>query len=77
MRKKKKILEEKEEIYEVICNMCGENIKKDQFGKFCDYLQVDKIWGYLSSIDGENHSFDLCNECYLKIVSNFKLNVNE
>lgn len=75
MRKTKKILEETEEIYEVICNMCGQSIEKDPFGKFCDYLQVDKEWGYLSNIDGQKHSFDLCNKCYLSIVSNFKLNI--
>lgn len=75
MRKTKKILEEKEEIYEVICNMCGENIQKDQFGKFYDYLQIDKEWGYLSNMDREKHSFDLCSKCYLDIVSKFKIDV--
>lgn len=75
MRKTKKVFEEKDEIFEVICNMCGEKIQKDKFGKFCDYLSVDKEWGYLSSIDGQKHSFDLCNDCYLSIVSKFKLNI--
>ena len=75
MRKTKKVLEEKEEIYEVFCNMCGKSIEKDPFGKFCDHLQIDKEWGYFSSIDGQKHSFDLCNKCYLDIVSNFKIDI--
>ncbi len=75
MRKKRKVLEEKEEIYEVICNMCNKKIKQDEFGKFYDYLSVDKQWGYLSSIDGQKHSFDLCNDCYLEIISKFNLKI--
>lgn len=75
MRKTKKVFTEKEEICEVFCNMCGEPILKDQFGKFYEYLSVDKEWGYLSSIDGQKHSFDLCDECYKGIVRKFKIKV--
>lgn len=75
MRKIKKVLTEKEEIYEVYCNMCGNAISKDQFGKFCEYLSIDKQWGYLSSLDGEKHSFDLCDTCYKEIISNFKIKI--
>ncbi|WP_250277837.1 hypothetical protein [[Clostridium] colinum] len=75
MRQTKKVLTEKEEIYEVYCNMCGKAIQKDKFGKFCEYLSVDKQWGYLSSLDGQKHSFDLCDSCYKDIVSKFKIKV--
>ena len=75
MRKTRKVLTEQEEIYEVYCNMCGNSINKDQFGKFYDYLSLNKNWGYLSSLDGENHSFDLCDKCYIDIVIKFKIRV--
>lgn len=75
MRKTKKVLTETDEIYEIYCNMCGKAIKKDQFGKFYDYLSVDKKWGYLSCFDGQLHSFDLCDECYKKVAKSFKINV--
>ncbi len=75
MRKTKKILTEKDEIYEVYCNMCGKAIEKDQFGKFYEYLSVDKNWGYFSKLDGQKHSFDLCDKCYIDIVSKFKIRV--
>lgn len=75
MRKVKKVLTETEEIYEVYCNMCGKAIEKDQFGKFLEYLSVDKKWGYLSSLDGQSHSFDLCDSCYRNIVSRFNIKV--
>ena len=75
MRKIKKVLTEKEEIYEVYCNMCGNAIQKDQFGKFCEYLSIDKHWGYLSSLDGQKHSFDLCDTCYKDMISKFKIKI--
>lgn len=75
MRKTKKTLTEKEEIYEVYCNMCGEKIRQDNFGKFWEYLSVDKQWGYLSSLDGQKHSFDLCDTCYKSIINKFKIKI--
>lgn len=77
MRKLKKVYKEYEEINEVFCNMCEKPIKKDEFGKFYDYISIDKHWGYLSSFDGERHQFDLCNECYKSIIKNFKITVSE
>ena len=77
MRKTKKIFTEKDEVYEVYCNMCGKAIEKDQFGKFCEYLSVDKQWGYLSCLDGQKHSFDLCDICYKDIVNKFKIKILE
>lgn len=66
----------KKDIKEVICNMCGENIKKDDFDHFYDYLQVDKLWGYTSEYDGENHCFDLCQDCYEKFINSFKIPID-
>lgn len=63
----------KEEIDEVICNMCGDKIEKDATGNFADYLQVYKKWGYYSNHDGEEHSFDLCEKCYNNMVNKFKI----
>lgn len=64
---------QKDEIDEVICNMCGQKIEKDDNGHFADYLQVYKRWGYYSSHDGEEHSFDLCENCYNNIINKFKI----
>ena len=75
MRKTKKIFTENEEIYEIYCNMCGKTIEKDCFGKFYEHLSIDKQWGYLSGLDGQKHSFDLCDICYIDIVNKFKIRV--
>jgi len=63
----------KNQIQEVTCNMCGrvlkvENgiIKEGVFGS--EYL-----WSYFSGKDGEVHSFDLCEQCYDKLVKQFKI----
>lgn len=73
MKKMKKVFEESFIIKDVFCNMCGTQIKKDEFGKLYDYVSVNKQWGYLSSLDGLSHEFDLCDECYKKIINEFKI----
>lgn len=73
MRKFKKVTTEGVELDEVYCNMCKKQIKKDEFGKLYDYLSVDKKWGYLSSLDGQEHSFDLCDNCYKYVTDKFEI----
>lgn len=64
------------EIEKVFCNVCGEEIKKDIYGYYNDYIHIEKKWGYNSDFDGEKHSFDICSQCYKKMVSDFKIPVN-
>lgn len=73
MRMTKKVISEKEEVYDILCNMCGESIGKDTYGNFSDYLSVNKEWGYLSSKDGQGHQFDLCEDCYNNLIDKFKI----
>lgn len=65
------INEEKKQISKVICNMCGEEIKKDVYGYFKDYVHIDKVWGYNSEKDGESISIDICEKCFDKLISDF------
>ena len=57
----------------VICNRCGEEIKKNEFGYFDEHLHIEKKWGYGSRFDGDTHSFDLCHACYEWFIDSFKL----
>lgn len=75
MRMVKKVISEKEEVYKIICNMCGESIRQDEYGVFFDHLSVTKEWGYLSSNDGEVHKFDICDKCYADFINKFKINI--
>lgn len=39
---------------------------------YASYLAVSKEWGYFSDKkDGTRHCFDLCEECYDKLVEQF------
>lgn len=77
MRIKKEVFVSEKKITDVICNMCGENIKKIDNDEFYDYFHAKKEWGYFSEMDGEKHSFDLCGNCYKKLISQFKISANE
>lgn len=64
-----------EELSEVKCNCCGKTMETDKFGYTSDYLSVTKKWGYGTELDGETHSFDICEDCYNDIISKFKIPV--
>ncbi len=70
MKRYKNITVIEKQIDKVICNGCGKEIDRH-----ADYLSVDKAWGYGVPFDGQNHTFDLCGECYKKITDGFKISV--
>lgn len=55
----------------IYCNMCGKSIRIENQIPMEDMLSVEKSWGYFSEKDGEVHSFELCEECYDKLVKGF------
>ena len=59
----------------VICNKCKKQIKVEngiiKEGFFCG----DAQFGYFSNKDGMKYFFDLCEECYDKMVSDFAVPV--
>jgi len=73
----KDVLVAEKKIVDVICNMCGEKIEKTENDVLHDYFQANKEWGYFSDIDGEKHSFDLCQNCYKKLISQFKISATK
>ena len=58
------------ELTSVICNCCGKEIIKNRLN---DYLSIDKQWGYESPWDTDTHKFDICENCYSKWISSFKI----
>ena len=69
--------ENKKELVSVICNRCKKELKVEngmlKEGCFCG----DTPFGYFSKKDGMKHFFDLCEECYDKMVSGFAIPVEE
>ena len=62
---------------EVKCNQCGRNVfvQKDILKE--DVFHVEKVWGYFSKKDGKKHTWDLCEECYEKLVKGFAIPLDE
>ena len=60
----------------VICNQCKKELEVTDQMALSEWLSVDKSWGYFSRKDGETHSFDLCEDCYDKLIKGFVLPVD-
>lgn len=58
------------------CNCCGVEIKKENDILMEDVCAVKKEWGYFSGKDCEVHNFILCERCYDKITSGFKIPIS-
>lgn len=69
--------ENKQELSGVICNRCKKELTVEngmiKEGCFCG----DSLFGYFSNKDGMKHSFDLCEECYDKMIKSFAIPVEE
>lgn len=67
--------ENKKELVSVVCNNCKKEIRVEngmiKEGCFCG----DTQFGYFSNKDGMKYFFDLCEECYDKMVSEFAVPV--
>lgn len=76
MREYKKSVQESQVVTKVICNCCGKEIPLVREGLLEEYFHAEKSWGYLSNQDGRQDSFDLCQECYEKMVENFEMKMH-
>ena len=64
-------------LIQVICNRCGKKLKLENGYLKEACFQADHVFGYFSNKDGIRHCFDLCEDCYDKMVENFKIPVEE
>lgn len=55
------------------CNCCGKMIKTEQGIQKEDTLDIIKDWGYFSARDTERHEIVLCEPCYDKWISGFRI----
>lgn len=58
------------------CNCCKKEIKIQNDIPVEEGLHVEKKWGYFSKKDGEIHRFDLCEDCYDRLIAEFVLPVD-
>lgn len=77
MRQYKEQIVNNREVDKIFCNKCGKEIKMENGILKEEILEVEKRWGYFSKKDNEIHSFDLCEECYDQLISQFKIPVED
>lgn len=59
----------------VFCNSCGREIKKENGILMEDVFEATKEWGYFSDRDTQIHHFIMCESCYNRLISGFKIPV--
>ncbi len=64
-------------LVKVNCNKCGRELKVENGILKEGCFHGENVFGYFSSLDGMKHSFDLCEECYSKVIQEFVLPVEE
>lgn len=67
-------------IENIVCNKCGENIKKEWTGIepiFVDHQSFKLLFGWGSKYDGLKMEFDLCDDCMVEIIESFKIKPEE
>lgn len=72
MRKYRK---EEEKLCAVACNGCGRELKVEDGVLKEGCFSGKQLFGYFSSMDGEQHSFDLCEDCYRDMIRKFRIPV--
>jgi hypothetical protein len=58
------------------CNLCGKRLKVENGILKEDAFEATKEWGYFSKRDLEVHHFNLCEDCYNKFTSQFRIPVD-
>lgn len=66
----------KNKLTAVICNCCGKNLAVENEIIKEGASRIYARWDYFSNKDGQNHSFDICEECYDEVTSHFAIPVN-
>lgn len=55
----------------VVCNRCGRTLQVENGYLKEGCFSAEAAFGYFSRKDGTVHSFDLCEDCYDELVSQF------
>ena len=57
----------------VICNCCKKELLVENGILKEECIHILHDFGYFSQRDGETQSFDLCEDCYVKITETFQI----
>ncbi len=68
---------EKKVLGKVLCNCCGRELAMTGSHVAEGVLHVCKEWGFFSEKDLVCHEFDVCEQCYDKMITGFQIPVSE
>lgn len=63
-------------LIQVVCNQCKKELKIDNGYLKEGCFTADYSFGYFSRKDGTKHQFDLCEDCYDRLVAQFAVLVD-
>lgn len=63
--------------HDIYCNVCGKKILVEQGVMKEGVFEAAKEWGYFSKYDLEVHKFNICEECYDRLISSFKIPIEK
>lgn len=64
-------------LLQVVCNQCKKELKVENGYLKEGCFAADHAFGYFSSRDGIRHRFDLCEDCYNKMIQQFAIPAEE
>lgn len=70
-------MEIEQQLEQVVCNQCKRELKVEKGYVKEGCFTADFCFGYFSKRDGIRHRFDLCEDCYNKMVAGFQIPVEE
>lgn len=65
------------QLIQVVCNQCKKDLKLENGYIKEGCFAADFCFGYFSKRDGMRHKFDLCEECYNRMIAGFQVPVEE
>lgn len=65
------------QLVQVVCNQCKKELKLENGYIKEGCFTADFCFGYFSARDGMRHKFDLCEDCYNRMIAGFKIPVEE
>lgn len=71
-----RVYEEEKKLVTVVCNACGKKLLVENGILKEECIHVDHDFGFFGARDGESDSFDLCEACYEKLISDFSVPVD-
>ncbi len=74
---RKYVGEQNRQLVQVVCNQCGKELQLENGYIKEGCFTTDFLFGYFSKKDGMRHRFDLCEDCYDKMVAGFQVPADE